>query len=49
MILNAMWRLIFWLSVLGVAYMFVGCPVRVLALSRLRPLWTENLLLLRCR
>lgn len=36
------WQLIFWLSMLGVAYIFVGYPLIVFALSRLRPLRTTK-------
>lgn len=36
----AVWQLIFWLSILGVAYICVGYPLLVFALSRLRPLKT---------
>lgn len=36
----AVWQLIFWLSLFGVAYIFVGYPVLVFALSRWRPLRT---------
>lgn len=39
----AVWQLIFWLSILGVAYIFVGYPLLVFALSRLRPLRTRKL------
>lgn len=42
MTLDTMWQLTFWLSVLGVAYIFVGYPVLVLVLSRLRPLRTRK-------
>lgn len=38
----AIWQLIFWLSILGVVYIFVGYPLLVLALSRLRPLRTRK-------
>lgn len=38
----AVWQLIFWLSILGVAYIFVGYPLLVFALSRLRPLRTNK-------
>lgn len=38
----AVWQLIFWLSILGVAYIFVGYPLLVFALSRLRPLRTRK-------
>ena len=34
------WQLIFWLSIAGVAYIFVGYPLLVFALSRLWPLRT---------
>ena len=34
------WQLTFWLSILGVAYICVGYPLLVFALSRLRPLKT---------
>ena len=39
----AVWQLIFWLSILGVAYICVGYPLLVFALSRLRPLTTIKL------
>ena len=39
---HTIWQLIFWLSVLGVTYIFVGYPVLVFALSRLRPLRTKK-------
>ncbi len=42
MTLFAVWQLIFWLSILGVAYIFVGYPLLVFALSRLRPLRTNR-------
>lgn len=38
----AFWQLIFWLSILGVAYIFVGYPLLVFALSRLRPMRTRK-------
>ncbi len=38
----AVWQIIFWLSILGVAYIFVGYPLLVFALSRLRPLRTTK-------
>ena len=38
----AVWQLIFWLSIFGVAYIFVGYPLLVFALSRLRPLRTKK-------
>lgn len=38
----AVWQLIFWLSILGVAYIFVSYPLIVFALSRLRPLRTTK-------
>lgn len=38
----AAWQLIFWLSILGVAYICVGYPLLVFALSRLRPLKTTK-------
>lgn len=34
----AVWQLIFWVSILGVAYIFLGYPLLVWALSRLCPL-----------
>lgn len=37
-----LWQLIFWLSIFGVAYIFVGYPLLVFALSRLRPLRTKK-------
>jgi cellulose synthase/poly-beta-1,6-N-acetylglucosamine synthase-like glycosyltransferase len=37
-----LWQLIFWLSILGVAYIFLGYPLIVFALSRLRPLRTTK-------
>ena len=42
MTMFAVWQLIFWLSILGVAYIFVGYPLLVFALSRLRPLRTKK-------
>lgn len=36
------WKLVFWLSILGVGYIFVGYPLLVFALSRLRPLQTRK-------
>ena len=38
----AVWQIIFWLSMFGVAYIFVGYPLLVFALSRLRPLRTTK-------
>lgn len=38
----AVWQLIFWLSIFGVAYICVGYPLLVFALSRLRPLKTTK-------
>lgn len=38
----AVWQLIFWLSILGVAYIFVGYPLAMFALSRWRPLRTTK-------
>lgn len=38
----AVWQLIFWLSILGVAYIFVGYPLLMFVLSRLRPLRTQK-------
>lgn len=38
----AAWQITFWLSILGVAYIFVGYPLLVFALSRLRPLHTKK-------
>lgn len=38
----AVWQLIFWLSILGVAYIFVGYPLLMFALSRWRPLRTTK-------
>jgi cellulose synthase/poly-beta-1,6-N-acetylglucosamine synthase-like glycosyltransferase len=38
----AVWQIIFWLSMLGIAYIFVGYPLLVCALSRLRPLQTTK-------
>ncbi len=34
------WQLLFWLSTLGVAYIFVGYPLLIFVLSRCRPLRT---------
>ena len=36
------WQIIFWLSILGVAYIFLGYPLLVFALSRLRTLRTRK-------
>ena len=38
----AVWQIIFWLSILGVAYIFLGYPLLVFALSRLWPLRTRK-------
>ncbi len=37
---TAAWQLLFWLSTLGVAYIFVGYPLLIFVLSRCRPLRT---------
>lgn len=38
----AIWQLIFWLSLFGVAYIYVGYPLIVFALARWRPLRTTK-------
>lgn len=38
----AVWQIIFWVNILGVAYIFVGYPLLVFALSRLRALRTRK-------
>jgi poly-beta-1,6-N-acetyl-D-glucosamine synthase len=40
MIATTAWQLLFWLSTLGVAYIFVGYPLLIFVLSRCRPLHT---------
>lgn len=38
----AVWQFVFWLSILGVAYIFVGYPLVMFALARWRPLRTSK-------
>jgi len=38
----AVWQITFWLSIFGVAYIFVGYPLLMFTLARLRPLRTKK-------